>query len=245
MKRLPRRPTTATSSPCAFPPASVGGGTERRLRSCSHPVIPRALLVLIVSLLVLVGPVGTASAHDELVSSSPAAEATVSTTPTEVVLTFTNPPSGIGAEIIVSDGTGATWSEGPVAVVNNTAVQALRPGAPAGTYTTQWRVVSSDDHPIEGTYTFTSQAAQAGTSTGSESDAAAPTPGSTSNPASEPASESTLGSPAPASDGTAVGENSEQASSSALPPFVIYLGIGGLIVAAVLVILTRRRLTQK
>jgi len=64
------------------------------------------------------------------------------------------------------------------------ASQKLRNGAPAGKYTVVWRVVSSDSHPIEGTFTFT---ATAGTE-GSTAAAAVPTIG-TPQPGITPAPE--------------------------------------------------------
>lgn len=197
----------------------------------------RLLALIAASMLVLVGPIAGAAAHDELASSSPAAEATVGVTPTEVVLTFTNPPSGIGAEIIVQDSAGATWSEGPVTVVNNTAVQALKPGTPAGTFTAQWRVVSSDDHPIEGTYTFTSQAAQAGPP--------AVTPGSSPIATASTAEGTNPSTPSGSDSNPVVTGSSDAADAPTVPAFVIYLGVGGVIVAVILILLTRRRLNHR
>ena len=64
----------------------------------------------------------------------------------------------------------ADWADGKVEIVDNVATQKLREGAPAGKYTVPWRVVSSDSHPIEGTFTFTATAGAEG------STAAAPVP---------------------------------------------------------------------
>jgi len=76
------------------------------------------------------------------------------------------------------------------------ASQKLRAGAPAGQFTVLWRVVSSDSHPIEGTFTFTATAAAAGTGTAG--------PGSPTTPAEAPtagtAQPGTTTSPAPAPD---------------------------------------------
>ncbi|MHA7146716.1 copper resistance CopC family protein [Arthrobacter sp. TmT3-37] len=194
----------------------------------SRRLFARIAALMVASASLLMGPVGAATAHDELTASSPTADATVDVAPTEVVLTFTNPPSGIGVDIIVSDSTGLAWSEGPTRVVNNTATQALKSGAPAGTYTVQWRVVSSDDHPIEGTYSFTSNTAQPGAA-----DSAEPTGGPSV-------------SGAETEDGTSASPQAADptGSSAGLPDFVIYLAIGGVLIAAVLALLTRRRLNQ-
>jgi methionine-rich copper-binding protein CopC len=129
---LPDRPTGRTAAPLAA-----------------------AALALLILLGLAAGP---ASAHDELSGSNPADNATVSVVPETVELTFSSVPSGIGAQVEVLDGDGGNWAQGPVKIVDNTAVQALRPGAPAGAYTVNWRVVSSDSHPIEGVLKFMAEA---------------------------------------------------------------------------------------
>jgi copper resistance protein C len=125
-----------------------------------------ALLGLIALVAVLLGAAllgaGPASAHDAVESTSPAAGATVPTPPAAVSLTLSNRPLTLGTQITVSDAAGTSWADGAVQIVDNVASQKLRTGAPAGVYTVQWRVVSSDGHPIEGTFSFTAAAAGAG-----------------------------------------------------------------------------------
>jgi methionine-rich copper-binding protein CopC len=137
-----------------------------------------------------------ASAHDAAESSSPAQGATVATPPEKVSVTFNNDPLALGSQIQVKDAAGTNWAEGPVEIVDNVASQKLRAGAPAGEFTVLWRVVSSDSHPIEGTFTFTATAAAAGTGTAG--------PGSPTTPAEAPtagtAQPGTTTSPAPAPD---------------------------------------------
>jgi methionine-rich copper-binding protein CopC len=113
-----------------------------------------------------------ASAHDAAESSSPAPGAIVAVPPAAVSVTFNKAPLGLGSQIQVKDAAGTNWAEGPVEIVDNVASQKLRAGAPAGEFTVLWRVVSSDSHPIEGTFTFTATAGAAGSGT------AGPTPGS-------------------------------------------------------------------
>lgn len=136
--------------------------------------LPGALLGLIVAATVLLGSAllaaGPASAHDAVESTSPAAGATVPTPPAAVAITLSNHPLALGTQIKVSDATGSNWADGGVDIVDNVASQKLKAGAPAGLYTVQWRVASSDGHPIEGTFTFT--AAAGATAAGS-----APAPG--------------------------------------------------------------------
>ncbi|MFJ4286249.1 copper resistance protein CopC [Paenarthrobacter nicotinovorans] len=98
-----------------------------------------------------------ASAHDVAESTAPANGATVAEVPASVSITFNNRPLAIGSGVTVTAG-GENWADGPVEIIDSQAVQKLRPGAPAGEYTVVWRVVSSDSHPIEGTFKFTATA---------------------------------------------------------------------------------------
>ncbi|MHA7263063.1 copper resistance CopC family protein [Arthrobacter sp. TMN-37] len=121
-------------------------------------VLASAGIILLVLLGLAAGP---AAAHDELSSSNPADGATVAAVPGAVELTFSSVPSGIGAQVEILDADGASWSDGPARIVDNTAVQDVRAGAPAGEFTVNWRVVSSDSHPIEGVLTFTAESGTA------------------------------------------------------------------------------------
>ncbi|MBP1233929.1 methionine-rich copper-binding protein CopC [Arthrobacter sp. PvP102] len=139
-----------------------------------------------------------ASAHDAAESSSPAQSSTVATPPEKVSVTFNRDPLALGSQFQVKDAAGTNWAEGPVEIVDNVASQKLRPGAPAGEFTVVWRVVSSDSHPIEGTFTFTATAAAPG------SGATASTPGSSTTagevPTAGTAQPGTTTAPEPAPD---------------------------------------------
>ncbi|MEW1808312.1 copper resistance CopC family protein [Pseudarthrobacter sp. NPDC080039] len=121
----------------------------------------RLLLLLTTAAFVMASPVA-AQAHDVLVSSTPANGSTVSTVPTKVGLTFDHTPIAINSIVRVQDATGTDQADGPVSIVDNRVTQAVKPDAPSGKYTVVWRVVSSDGHPIEGTFTFTAGTANAG-----------------------------------------------------------------------------------
>ncbi|QNE13387.1 copper resistance CopC family protein [Pseudarthrobacter sp. NBSH8] len=197
--------------------------------------IRRQLLSVVLGTFVFVAAVlgfaAPASAHDAAESSSPAQGATVATAPEQVSVTFNKNPLGIGAQFSVKDSAGAEWADGALEIVDSTATQKLKAGAPAGAYTVVWRVVSSDSHPIEGTFGFTATAAAAGaapsgTSAGASPSAAIPTMGS-----AEPG---TVAAPAPA-------ENASQPFPWSL---VIFAAVAvGLLVA--IGILAKRRLTTR
>ena len=142
-----------------------------------------ALLGAAILAAALLGAVAPASAHDAAESTSPASGTTVATPPETVSVTFNKNPLALGSQILVNDAAGTNWAAGAVEIVDNVASQKLKPGAPAGAYTVLLRVVSSDSHPIEGTFTFTATAG----APGSTAVAAVPTmgtaqPGITSAP---------------------------------------------------------------
>jgi methionine-rich copper-binding protein CopC len=144
------------------------------MRSIRRQMLSAVLGVSVFAAAVL-GIAGPASAHDAAESSSPAQGATVATPPEKVSVTFNKNPLGIGSQFSVKDATGAEWADGAVEIVDNVASQKLRAGAPAGAYTVTWRVVSSDSHPIEGTFGFTATAASAGAAQTAVPTAAGPT----------------------------------------------------------------------
>ncbi|QHK21371.1 copper resistance protein CopC [Pseudarthrobacter psychrotolerans] len=196
--------------------------------------IRRQLLSVVLGTFVFVAAVlgfaAPASAHDAAESSSPAQGATVATAPDQVSVTFNKNPLGIGAQFSVKDSAGAEWADGAVEIVDNTATQKLKAGARAGTYTVAWRVVSSDSHPIEGTFGFTATAAAAG---------AAPS-GTSAAGASPSAAIPTMGTAQP---GTVASPAAAEGASEPFPwSLVIFAAVAvGLLVA--IGILAKRRLT--
>jgi MYXO-CTERM domain-containing protein len=124
----------------------------------------------------VLGLAGPAAAHDAAESSSPAEGASVPAPPEKVSVTFSNNPLGIGSAFSIKDSSGTEWADGAVEIVDNVASQKLKAGAPAGQFTVAWRVVSSDSHPIEGTFSFTAAAAAGGAAPAASSTAAATIP---------------------------------------------------------------------
>lgn len=120
--------------------------------------LARCLLILATAALLMV-PAAAAQAHDVLEATEPANGSAVRTVPAKIGLTFDHTPIAIGSVVRVQDSTGTDQADGPVAIVDNHVSQAVKTDAPDGKYTVIWRVVSSDGHPIEGTFTFTVDAA--------------------------------------------------------------------------------------
>jgi methionine-rich copper-binding protein CopC len=116
------------------------------------------LAVVLAGLLLGAGP---ALAHDVLEKTNPGENSTVRTLPDDVELTFNNIPLGIGSVIKVT-GPGGDVTEGKTSVLNHVVSTGIAPGSPAGAYTVQWRVTSSDGHPISGQFAFTAEAGNGG-----------------------------------------------------------------------------------
>ncbi|PRB11079.1 copper resistance CopC family protein [Microbacterium sp. MYb62] len=122
-----------------------------------RPAAPIAVAAtLLAAFLVLLSPL-SASAHDALVSSSPAADESVEVVPAELTLTFSAKLiGGEGAtEVVVTDPDGNPVTDGAATVDGAIVTQPLRGSGPAGAYHVIWKVVSSDGHPTSGEYTFT------------------------------------------------------------------------------------------
>ena len=159
-----------------------------KTKALRHPAAPIALAAtLLAALLVLFSPL-SASAHDALVSSSPAADESVETVPDVLTLTFSAKLiDGDGAtEVVVTDPSGAPVTDGDATVDGAIATQPLSGSGPAGVYHVIWKVVSSDGHPTSGEYSFTVTVGDDAAATDEPSAApttAAPTAEQTAGPA--------------------------------------------------------------
>lgn len=109
--------------------------------------------VVLTALLVL-GISSPASAHDSLVSSSPAVGEQLATVPTQVELVFSDDVLPVGAAVLVVDAAGTDWVSGDVAIDRNTVTVPLSSGMPEAGYQVRWRVVSGDGHPISAIIPF-------------------------------------------------------------------------------------------
>lgn len=142
----------------------AGGGQARRpMPMSTRRLVARLGVVLLGSAATLVVATGPAAAHNVLLSTDPASGTTVERVPAAVVLTFDNPAIAMGTQLVITGPSGQV-QQGAARLVDNTVSQDLQGGAPAGTYTVQWRVTSIDGHPVGGTFTFTARSAGAGTS---------------------------------------------------------------------------------
>ncbi|MEV4667763.1 copper resistance CopC family protein [Microbacterium sp. LWO12-1.2] len=192
--------------------------TARRL-----PLVPVALAAtLLAAFLVLFSPLA-ASAHDALVSSSPEADSTVETLPSELTLTFSAKLiTGDGAtEVVVTDADGNAVTDGAPTVDGAIVTQPLKAETIAGEYHVIWKVVSSDGHPTsdEFFFTVTSGSVEPPTAIPTTAPAtAAPSPDATTTPGATT-------TPAPDAE-----------ASSGASAWIWALSIGGIAVIAALMV---------
>lgn len=101
-----------------------------------------------------------ASAHDQLMSSTPVADEQLAAAPESVSMTFSGDllvldESLTGAVVLVVDASGKDWVSGEVTVAGRTVTAPLEADMPTAGYQVRWQVVSEDGHPIAGAIPFT------------------------------------------------------------------------------------------
>ncbi|MGI5200272.1 copper resistance CopC family protein [Spirillospora sp. CA-108201] len=167
----------------------------------------------------VMAPANPAHAHAELKSITPE-HSTQTSAPAEAVLTFNQPVNMRFTVVKVTGSDGAGAGSGSPAVDGAVVRQSLMTLTRPGRYQVAYRTVSVDGHVISGSRTFVFRPSATGTAT------APPATGQSGSPATAPAA-----------------DRSERNSSSGLSwAVVIMIGLlGGLLVAAVLVLRRARR----
>ncbi|SDR82270.1 hypothetical protein SAMN04489860_0150 [Paraoerskovia marina] len=95
-----------------------------------------------------------AAAHDTITGTSPEDGATLTEVPSEIALTFSSEPLEVSPEVVVTDESGAVVTDTTPTVDGFDVLQPLPEDLTSGTYDVAWRVVSSDGHPIDGSFSF-------------------------------------------------------------------------------------------
>ncbi|MEP6299706.1 MAG: copper resistance protein CopC [Ilumatobacter sp.] len=119
-------------------------------------MIRRALLVVATIVAIVAGSPGTASAHAELVSTTPTNQSVVDESPTEVVLTFSEAIDPIDPAIRIVDADGAEVDASAATQDRGADTLAVTIDEPLddGTYVVAWQAVSADSPNIRGAFTF-------------------------------------------------------------------------------------------
>lgn len=114
------------------------------------------IAAIVVMLTGMFAGAGTASAHAELLSSSPANQELLATPPTEISLQFTEAVDPIEPAIRLVDAEGDDVEIG--AVEQSLGTDRMRAALPAeladGTYVIAWQALSADSHRVRGSITF-------------------------------------------------------------------------------------------
>lgn len=205
----------------------------------------RVLLAACVAVVLL--PPGTARAHAYLVTTAPAQGATLSQAPDEVVLEFNEPVEpdfnqvqvrGPGGERVDA---GAPLTEGAVVRVG------LEPVTAGGDYEVAYRVLSTDGHPVEGSFTFTLEAPAANGPAATDTTTPQPTATGTAAQPSEPRATATAvptteatpaPSPVPTAGATPLAEVPEEPGGAL--PWVLLAAVAALTGAGLALLRGRR-----
>ena len=198
------------------------------------PARPTALVGLFAALLAALLLLGApAQAHDTLLESDPEDGASLETSPEAITLTYSADILEVSPLVRVTDESGEQIAEITPSVDGPVVTATLEEPLPAGENTIQWRVVSSDGHPIEGTLTVTVEQDAEGT-TGQDASAA-------SDGGGQDASDDAASNDSAASDETAAEDSAAEDEGGSLTPILVVLGV--VVVGAVVAVLAivRRR----
>lgn len=198
------------------------------------PARPTALLALAAALALAVVALLPlpAQAHDTLIESDPVDGETLETSPESLTLTYSANVLEVSPVVRIADADGETVAEVTPTVDGPTVTAELEEPLPAGDYTVQWRVVSSDGHPIEGSFAFTVEQDTAGAAEPSDGGGAAP---SDAGGAEESAASDAGGADASddgASEESAPAESEDGGSSMPLLLGVVGIAVVGVAIAA-------------
>ncbi len=118
----------------------------------------RKLFLAFLAFLCLVLSSPFSFAHGEIVTSYPLKDSTSSPTPTEVWIEFDGELQLIDGEVIntleVKDSTGLVVSSEEAVIKGSKISTQISDQSVGGVFTVEYRIVSEDGHPVEGSYTF-------------------------------------------------------------------------------------------
>jgi methionine-rich copper-binding protein CopC len=129
---------------------------------------------------------GVAAAHSVLVSTDPSRDSVLSGPPAQVSGTFNEPLQKLfpAMTIVGPDDNEDKWQAAEPTVSGAVISVPMKPGAPAGKYTVNYRVTSEDGHPVSGSWSFT--VTSPGPPAGPSTNAAAPSPSAGASSAQTP-----------------------------------------------------------
>lgn len=223
------------------PPAQVTAayGSPGPVRS---RLLPRLLVLLVLTLVAGVGLAAPASAHNVLISSDPTEGSTLQTAPTSVRLTFDQPVQDFEPVVTVIGPDGQRYESGSPQIDSTVVTTNVGALPVAGAYSIAYRIVSADGHPVEGSIAFqlSDAAVAAGSTVGGSAVSGSPTSADSSISSVSPSSASTSSAAAgPAATSSAA--VAAAGSSSGLSGWVwIAIALAAVLVIAAIVVILRR-----
>lgn len=192
----------------------------------SRTLLARLSAAILIALVAVFSSVSAASAHDELISSDPAAGSTVTKSPEKIELDFSGELqqlAGADTSVVALSAEDGTKLASEVTTKGKNVTVVPEKKLASGTYKLVYRVVSSDGHPIEESFNFTVKLPAAASATPNDSVTNAPAPS------------------APADETNETNEPIQQLGSQISPVIWVIVGIAILGAAiAVLVKFTRQ-----
>ena len=204
-------------------------------RTTARPAALAAVFAALLAALLLLG--APAQAHDTLLESDPADGATLETSPEAIPLTYSADILDVSPLVRITDEDGEQLAEITPSIDGPVATAALEEPLPAGESTIQWRVVSSDGHPIEGTFTVTVE--QDAAEEPADEEAPAASDGGEDSAAQDTASDDAASDAA--DDSAAEASAAEEDSGSSLTPILVVLGVVVVGAVVAVVVIVRRR----
>ena len=204
-------------------------------RTTARPAALAAVFAALLAALLLLG--APAQAHDTLLESDPADGATLETSPEAITLTYSADILDVSPLVRITDEDGEQLAEITPSIDGPVATAALEEPLPAGESTIQWRVVSSDGHPIEGTFTVTVE--QDAAEEPADEEAPAASDGGEDSAAQDTASDDAASDAA--DDSAAEDSAAEEDSGSSLNPILVVLGVVVVGAVVAVVVIVRRR----
>jgi copper transport protein len=123
---------------------------RRRLAGALGAVVLGAVVLL--GQILLAGP---ASAHAELLKTSPRNGQRLATPPAQITLTFSEKVDIVSGGLrLIDSGTGDQVTTPDPRAVGSAVVWPMPPDLPDGAYLVSWRMISADSHPVAGAFSF-------------------------------------------------------------------------------------------
>ena len=182
----------------------------------------RIIGVILLAGLGLFAPISSASAHTDLVSTSPVADSDVNASQESISLTFAEPMLLDGAAIVIVDSTGATL-DSPAPTQDGASLSIPWPAdLTPGKVTVQWRATAADGHVLSDEFVFNYTAAAEG--------GMAPSPAASTLPSAEPMM-TALATPEAIAMPLAIDDAPAEAGNNNLVMGIAIVSLVGLVVA--------------